>query len=164
MINIRVLHFHFLTFLLNFFQDFLLNQPLGVPPPPFSKQRIDSISLTTWTLRMASPWAVCGSHLPATYSEGSRNFCPRTRMSLTSKRTLLHVGTPQLRAGYNFPVSIAMALKTVTSTFHMSHSDGLSPYVWTKLYPKVSILVWHDTTSVGDCWPMTQDSVVVSTS
>jgi len=43
-------------------------------------------------------------------------------MSLTSKMTLLHVGTPQQRAGSHFPVSIAMALKTVTSTFHLPPS------------------------------------------
>jgi len=42
---------------------------------------------------MASPWAVGGSNLTAAYSEGSGNVCPRTRISLISKMTLLHVGT-----------------------------------------------------------------------
>ena len=48
---------------------------------------------------------------------------------LTSKMTSLQVGTPQLRAGSYFPLSIAMAVKTVTSIFRLPPSLSI---MWQK--------------------------------
>jgi len=45
---------------------------------------------------------------------------------LTSKMTSLQMDTPQLRAGSYLPLSVAMAVKTVTSAFHLPPSLSLT--------------------------------------
>jgi len=162
---------------------FYLNRPLGFFN--FSKQIINSISLTTWTLRIASPWTVCmeATYLLTTVKEVETSvqgqechlllkwhccmWAPLNEgLGLTSQYPLQRLwkrSHPHFVCPHLCPSCDRNILARARATFYCHiplHCSHTSEPNYIRRFP----FSWDVTTSVGDCWPMSRDSVVVSTS
>lgn len=159
---------------------FLLNLPLS--SFPFSKQRIKNISLTARIevgFSLSSVWkslyllpkvkevksSVSGQECHF-YNDIDAHGHSSTKGWISLP--IIHCNGSE--SGHIHFSSATFSVPHVTEICRamlgplLSHSCALFPFIWTKFYSKVSILMGCDTTSVGDCCPMTRDSVVVSTS